>query len=140
MTAPSDARRSLERTNAPPLPGFTCWNSRILKTVPSTSMWLPFLNWLVEIVVISPSGGESRCCSAPGYDGRSTKQVLRAKRVTERTRPLLLGRAGWTRAATPLLDADRSRGRLDLLRRKRLRRHALSLPPARAAKPASGRP
>jgi hypothetical protein len=27
----------------------TCWNSRILKIVPSTSMWLPFLNWLVEI-------------------------------------------------------------------------------------------
>src|SRR3954467_5235009 len=49
MTAPSDARRSLERTNAPPLPGLTCWNSRILKTVPSTSMWLPFLNWLVLI-------------------------------------------------------------------------------------------
>src|SRR3954453_6365721 len=49
MTAPSDARRSLVRTNAPPLPGLTCWNSRILKIVPSTSMWLPFLNWLVEI-------------------------------------------------------------------------------------------
>ena len=38
------------RTNAPPLPGLTCWNSRILKTVPSTSMWLPFLNWLVLII------------------------------------------------------------------------------------------
>src|SRR4051794_19761273 len=49
MTAPSAARRSFERTNAPPLPGLTCWNSRILKTVPSTSMWFPFLNWLVEI-------------------------------------------------------------------------------------------
>src|ERR1700742_3737340 len=50
MTAPSAARRSLVRTNAPPLPGLTCWNSRILKTVPSTSMWLPFLNWFVEII------------------------------------------------------------------------------------------
>src|SRR5947209_3564455 len=49
ITAPSLARRSFVRTNAPPLPGFTCWNSRILKTVPSTSMWLPFLNWLVLI-------------------------------------------------------------------------------------------
>ncbi len=37
------------RTNAPPLPGLTCWNSTILKVVPSTSMWVPFLNWLVEI-------------------------------------------------------------------------------------------
>src|SRR4051794_16229791 len=50
ITLPSAVRRSLVRTNAPPLPGFTCWNSRILKTVPSTSMWVPFLNWLVEIM------------------------------------------------------------------------------------------
>src|ERR687894_171663 len=50
ITAPSAARRSFVRTNAPPLPGLTCWNSRILKTVPSTSMWLPFLNWFVEIM------------------------------------------------------------------------------------------
>src|SRR4051794_26222235 len=49
MTLPSEARRSLVRTNAPPLPGLTCWNSTILKTVPSTSMWAPFLNWLVLI-------------------------------------------------------------------------------------------
>ena len=49
--APSDARRSFVRTNAPPLPGLTCWNSTILKTVPSTSMWLPFLNWLVLTTV-----------------------------------------------------------------------------------------
>src|SRR5215831_20185214 len=48
ITAPSEARRSFVRTNAPPLPGLTCWNSRILKIVPSTSMWLPALNWLVE--------------------------------------------------------------------------------------------
>ena len=32
-----------------PLPGLTCWNSIIRKTWPSTSMWVPFLNWLVEI-------------------------------------------------------------------------------------------
>src|SRR6185436_4282095 len=50
MTAPSPERLSLVRTNAPPLPGFTCWNSTILKTVPSTSMWAPFLNWLVLIM------------------------------------------------------------------------------------------
>ena len=54
ITLPSEARRSFVRTNAPPLPGLTCWNSRILKIVPSTSMWLPFLNWLVLMMVISP--------------------------------------------------------------------------------------
>jgi hypothetical protein len=50
MTFPSEARRSFVRTNAPPLPGLTCWNSTTLKTVPSTSMWLPFLSWLVEMM------------------------------------------------------------------------------------------
>ena len=50
ITLPSLVRRSLVRTKAPPLPGLTCWNSMILKTVPSTSMWLPFLNWFVEIM------------------------------------------------------------------------------------------
>src|SRR5215210_4124040 len=49
MTAPSAWRRSFVRTKALPLPGFTCWNSTILKIVPSTSIWVPFLNWLVEI-------------------------------------------------------------------------------------------
>src|SRR5215204_3982193 len=60
ITAPSAARRNLVRTKAPPLPGLTCWNSMILKTVPSTSMWFPFLNWLVEIVGISPSTDKLR--------------------------------------------------------------------------------
>ena len=49
ITAPSSTRFSFERTKAPPLPGLTCWNSTIRKTLPSTSMWVPFLNWLVEI-------------------------------------------------------------------------------------------
>jgi hypothetical protein len=34
ITLPSVARRSLVRTNAPPLPGLTCWNSTTLKIVP----------------------------------------------------------------------------------------------------------
>ena len=51
MTAPSSTRFSFVRTNAPPLPGFTCWKSTILNTLPSTSMCVQFLNWLVEITV-----------------------------------------------------------------------------------------
>jgi hypothetical protein len=47
-------RRSFVRTNAAPLPGLTCWNSTTLKIVPSTSMWLPFLNWLVLMMVDQP--------------------------------------------------------------------------------------
>src|SRR5215469_17030507 len=56
MTAPSEARRSLVRTNAPPLPGFTCWNSRILKIVPSTSTCVPLRNWFVVITTHEGSG------------------------------------------------------------------------------------
>src|SRR5215218_8302548 len=47
MTAPSSTRLSFVRTKAPPLPGLTCWKSTSLKTVPSTSTCMPFLNWLV---------------------------------------------------------------------------------------------
>ena len=36
-TEPASRALSFVRTNAPALPGFTCWNSTILKTVPSTS-------------------------------------------------------------------------------------------------------
>src|SRR3954451_14865315 len=68
ITAPSAARRSFVRTNAPPLPGLTCWNSTILKTVPSTSMWLPFLNWLVEITAIQLRGAAGR--AEPRRGGR----------------------------------------------------------------------
>src|SRR5947209_7704638 len=67
MTLPSEARRSLVRTNAPPLPGLTCWNSTILKTVPSTSMWLPLRNWLVEIMF----GGQCRT----GHPGQPVGEV-----------------------------------------------------------------
>src|SRR5919197_5881478 len=46
-TAPVSRLRSFVRTKAPPLPGFTCWNSRIRQTPPSSSMCMPFLNWFV---------------------------------------------------------------------------------------------
>src|SRR4051794_35169768 len=54
ITAPSETRLSLVRTNAGPLPGFTCWNSWTRKMTPSTSMWLPFLNWLVLMMAVQP--------------------------------------------------------------------------------------
>src|SRR4051794_16631016 len=86
ITAPSAARRSFVRTNAPPLPGLTCWNSMILKTVPSTSLWLPFLNWLVEIVGISPS---------------NHKSLMRPKSVAGMAAFLVLAGAASAAAAAP---------------------------------------
>src|SRR6478735_1336274 len=47
-TDPELSDLSFVRTNAPPLPGFTCWNSTTRQVWPSSSMWIPFRNWLVE--------------------------------------------------------------------------------------------
>src|SRR5215217_3829481 len=49
-TAPDSSAFSLVRTNAPPLPGLTCWKSTMRQTTPSSSMCIPFLNWLVLTV------------------------------------------------------------------------------------------
>src|SRR3954469_25829367 len=38
---------SLVRTNAPPLPGLTCWNSTTFQRTPSRSSVIPFLRSLV---------------------------------------------------------------------------------------------
>src|SRR5687768_8446118 len=47
-TDPEPTLFNLVRTNAPPLPGFTCWNSRMRQTEPSISTCIPFLNSFVE--------------------------------------------------------------------------------------------
>src|SRR5271155_5869483 len=77
ITLPSAARRSFVRTNAPPLPGFTCWNSRILNTAPSISMWLPFLNWFVEMAI---SGQFTRPSPVDPCDPQPAAQASCAQR------------------------------------------------------------
>ena len=47
-TDPLPSDFSFVRTNAPPLPGFTCWNSTMRQVWPSSSMCMPLRNWLVE--------------------------------------------------------------------------------------------
>src|SRR5919202_6564727 len=49
-TEPESRLFSFVRTKAPPLPGFTCWNSTMRQTPPSSSMCMPFLNWFVLTV------------------------------------------------------------------------------------------
>src|SRR4051794_63178 len=46
-TAPESMFLTFVRTNAPPLPGLTCWNSTIRQTPPSIPICMPFLNWFV---------------------------------------------------------------------------------------------
>src|SRR6266576_1100561 len=50
-TAPVFRFRSFVRTNAPPLPGFTCWNSTTWNRVPSRSRVIPLLRSLVETLI-----------------------------------------------------------------------------------------
>src|SRR5277367_827442 len=48
MTAPLRTFLSFVRTNAPPLPGFTCWNSTTLNKPSGRSRLMPFFRSLVE--------------------------------------------------------------------------------------------
>src|SRR2546423_7525420 len=50
-TAPVLTLRSLVRTNAPPLPGFTCWNSTTWNSVPSRSSVIPFFRSFVDTLI-----------------------------------------------------------------------------------------
>ena len=43
-TLPVLMLRTLVRTKAPPLPGFTCWDSTIVYGSPSISIAMPLLN------------------------------------------------------------------------------------------------
>src|SRR6187549_2214269 len=53
ITAPVRTFLSLVRTNAPPLPGFTCWNSTTFMRLPSRLSVMPFLRSLV-VAIPSP--------------------------------------------------------------------------------------
>src|SRR6186997_490651 len=61
-TAPLASAFSFVRTNAPPLPGLTCWNSTMRQTSPSSSMCIPFLNWFVLTVSATRGGYRSGDC------------------------------------------------------------------------------
>ena len=66
---------SFVRTNAPPLPGFTCWNSTIRHVCPSSSMCIPFgTGWWRR-----PRPSARECSSSPS-DARDRDQLLRERR------------------------------------------------------------
>ena len=50
-TFPDSTFFSLVRTNAPPLPGFTCWNSTTVQSPPSMFSTRPFFRSLVVATV-----------------------------------------------------------------------------------------
>src|ERR1041385_7557742 len=53
ITAPVLTFRSFVRTNAPPFPGFTCWNSMTWKRLPSRSRVIPRFRSLVDTLMFS---------------------------------------------------------------------------------------
>src|SRR6516164_3087369 len=63
-TLPDSTFFSLVRTNAPPLPGLTCWNSTTVHSWPSRLRVMPFLRSFVVATSVSPG------CGTPARQGR----------------------------------------------------------------------
>src|SRR4051794_2576860 len=59
-TAPVRKFFSFVRTNAPPLPGFTCWNSTTVIRPSGRFRAMPFFRSLVETLTLLSSGGGLR--------------------------------------------------------------------------------
>src|SRR5215217_5910032 len=77
-------------TNAPPLPGLTCWKYRIVNRLPSTLMAVPFLNWLVDIMLgSSPSRRLIFAALLRGVDPAQTPRYYRTVSLPVSPAPLL---------------------------------------------------
>src|SRR6266487_96797 len=60
-TLPDSTFFSFVRTNAPPLPGLTCWNSTTFQSWPSMRKVMPFFrSFVVATSVSSPAGDPNR--------------------------------------------------------------------------------
>src|SRR5215831_19423211 len=65
---------SLVRTNAPPLPGLTCWNSTTFQSWPSMLRVMPFFrSFVVATVAVSPACGAGPLHPATGRPGGRLK-------------------------------------------------------------------
>src|SRR5690606_18971364 len=112
-TRPVSTFLSLVRTNAPPLPGLTCWNSTTAHSSPPSSFsTMPFLRSLVVATRSLPRAaalkdeqllgrlGEQFRPTPPGHDGVLDANTAQARKVERRLngdRPWILkspGRGG----------------------------------------------
>src|SRR3954463_16544067 len=83
-TAPLSSPFSLVRTNAPPLPGFTCWKSTIRHTLPSSSMCIPFLKLFVSTVsATKPRGPVPLLLGATRLSGGGDELLREPDRVLD---------------------------------------------------------
>src|SRR3982750_1038141 len=81
-TEPDPRLFSFVRTNAPPLPGFTCWNSTMRQTPPSSEMCIPFRNWLGLTVSATAveSGAPSGAVPRGQHGLQERHELLRERR------------------------------------------------------------
>src|SRR5271169_375557 len=68
MTAPLRTFLSFVRTKAPPLPGFTCWNSTTLNRPSGRSRLMPFFRSLVETAMNVLCEAGQGACAVLGHD------------------------------------------------------------------------
>src|ERR671919_251792 len=87
-TLPESTFFNVVRTNAPPLPGLTCWNSTTAQSSPSRLRTRPFLRSLVEAIScldlqLADRPTESTCRDAlragTGTGGRSRPDAWRSR-------------------------------------------------------------
>src|SRR3954451_7078656 len=80
-TAPVRKFLSFVRTNAPPLPGFTCWNSTTVMRPSGRFSAMPFFRSLVEMLIgsaLGPSGRAARATLRCGLGCDSGRRPLRS--------------------------------------------------------------
>src|SRR5580765_7617750 len=107
-TAALSSDFSLVRTNAPPLPGFTCWKSTMRQVCPSSSMCIPVRNWFVETT--SATAGECSPATRP-HGSPHGHELLRERRqeldaVLAHDRQVLDPHAPDAGQVDPRLDRD----------------------------------
>src|SRR5438477_4578216 len=100
-TLPDSTFFSVVRTNAPPLPGFTCWNSTTVQRSPSRLSTRPFLRSFVVAISFRVSF-ESRGLRDPQQSTRAREDSSRGRRLATRV---------WQSA--PDVQPSRIRGRGD---------------------------
>ena len=92
--------RSFVRTKALPLPGFTCWNSTMVHSLPLNSMHMPFLKSAVEIAILgnpfvhgrSAARRGARSAFKPVHYSVSGKPCVRTSTVSEKNQGEPTGR------------------------------------------------
>src|SRR5215208_6618098 len=117
-TDPEPSDFSFVRTKAPPLPGFTCWNSTIRHVWPSSAMCMPLRNWLVETTSAMSAASLADLDQVLRERGQELDAVL------AHDREVLDADASEARDVDPRLDRDDVAG---LERVRRLRREARRL-------------